>query len=37
MVADGLAVRACPVCGYWSDLGTPEDLAAAERAFTAAR
>jgi len=33
MVADGLAVRAYPVRGYWTDLGTPEDLAAAERAF----
>lgn len=31
MVADGLAVRAYPVRGYWSDLGTPEDLVAAER------
>ncbi len=31
MIADGRVVRACPVRGFWSDLGTPEDLAAAER------
>ncbi|MFI5395398.1 MAG: NDP-sugar synthase [Candidatus Binatia bacterium] len=31
MMADGCVVRACPVRGFWSDLGTPEDLAAAER------
>jgi len=31
MVADGCIVRAHPVHGFWSDLGTPDDLAAAER------
>ncbi len=31
MIADGHVVRACPVRGFWSDLGTPEDLAVAER------
>ena len=30
MLADGRAVRALPVRGFWSDLGTPADLAAAE-------
>jgi len=33
MVDDGGLVRALPVRGFWSDLGTPEDLAAAERIF----
>jgi dTDP-glucose pyrophosphorylase len=33
MIADGCAVRATPVRGFWSDLGTPEDLTAAEHAF----
>ncbi len=33
MIADGCVVRAHPVRGFWSDLGTPEDLAAAERAL----
>jgi len=33
MIADGRAVHACPVRGFWSDLGTPEDLATAERAL----
>jgi dTDP-glucose pyrophosphorylase len=32
MIQDGRAVRACAVRGFWSDLGTPEDLAAAEGA-----
>lgn len=32
MISDGRNVRALPVDGYWSDLGTPEDLAAAEAA-----
>jgi dTDP-glucose pyrophosphorylase len=36
MIADGRVVRACPVRGFWSDLGTPEDLAAAERALGSA-
>jgi dTDP-glucose pyrophosphorylase len=31
MIDDGRAVRACAVQGFWSDLGTPEDLAVAER------
>ena len=33
MISDGRAVRACAVRGFWSDLGTPEDLAAAEGAL----
>jgi dTDP-glucose pyrophosphorylase len=33
MVADGHVVRAHPITGFWSDLGTPEDLAAAETAL----
>jgi dTDP-glucose pyrophosphorylase len=33
MVDSGCLVRALPVQGFWSDLGTPEDLAAAERRF----
>lgn len=33
MVEDGRVVRAHPIRGFWSDLGTPEDLAAAESAF----
>ena len=32
-LADGLVVRAFPVRDFWSDLGTPEDLAAAEAAL----
>lgn len=32
MIADGRRVRAHAVTGYWSDLGTPQDLAAAEQA-----
>jgi dTDP-glucose pyrophosphorylase len=31
MIADGRVVQAHPISGFWSDLGTPEDLAAAER------
>jgi NDP-sugar pyrophosphorylase family protein len=34
MIGDGRAVRAMPVGGFWSDVGTPEDLAAAERALS---
>lgn len=34
MISDGCLVRAHPLDGYWSDLGTPEDLAAAERTIT---
>jgi NDP-sugar pyrophosphorylase family protein len=33
MVRDGCDVRAVPVRGPWSDVGTPEDLAAAEATF----
>jgi NDP-sugar pyrophosphorylase family protein len=33
MVDDGCDVRALPIRGFWSDVGTPEDLAHAERAF----
>jgi NDP-sugar pyrophosphorylase family protein len=37
MIADGRDVRAYPVRGFWSDLGKPEDLAAAETALGNAR
>jgi NDP-sugar pyrophosphorylase family protein len=33
MVRDGRHVRAVPVRGPWSDVGTPEDLAAAQAVF----
>jgi NDP-sugar pyrophosphorylase family protein len=33
MVADGRSVRAVPVRGPWSDVGTPEDLATANALF----
>jgi len=33
MIADGRVVRAHPLRGLWSDLGTPEDLAKAEAAL----
>lgn len=33
MLADGCTVRALPLRGFWSDLGTPEDLAAAEHGY----
>ena len=33
MVRDGRDVRAVPVRGPWSDVGTPEDLAAAQTLF----
>jgi NDP-sugar pyrophosphorylase family protein len=33
MVADQRHIRAYPIRGFWSDLGTPADLAAAERAW----
>lgn len=36
MVRDQRSVRAVPVRGPWSDVGTPEDLAAAHRLFTSA-
>lgn len=35
MIADNRVVRAHPVRGFWSDLGTPEDLVAAEQTFQA--
>lgn len=35
MVRDGCDVRAVPVRGPWSDVGTPDDLAAAQHLFTA--
>ena len=35
MIRDGRTVRACAVRGFWSDVGTPEDLAVAEHAFEA--
>ncbi len=33
MIADGLRVRALDVRGFWSDVGTPEDLDLAQRHF----
>lgn len=36
MVRDGRAVRAVPVRGPWSDVGTPDDLAAAQTLFAEA-
>jgi NDP-sugar pyrophosphorylase family protein len=33
MLADGGVVRALPLRGFWSDLGTPEDLANAEQRY----
>ncbi len=33
MAANGCRVRARPLRGFWSDLGTPADLAAAEATF----
>lgn len=33
MIDDGRAVRALPVRGFWSDVGTPADLDAARRSF----
>jgi UDP-N-acetylglucosamine diphosphorylase / glucose-1-phosphate thymidylyltransferase / UDP-N-acetylgalactosamine diphosphorylase / glucosamine-1-phosphate N-acetyltransferase / galactosamine-1-phosphate N-acetyltransferase len=36
-LAAGHVVRAHPLRGFWSDLGTPDDLQVAERAFTPAR
>lgn len=37
MVRDGRDVRALPVRGPWSDVGTPEDLAAAQTLFAEPR
>jgi dTDP-glucose pyrophosphorylase len=36
MVADGRSVLGLPISGYWSDVGTPENLAEAERNFPVA-
>jgi len=36
MVVDGRKVCAAPLHGYWSDLGTPEDLHEAQSAFPGA-
>jgi len=33
MIADGRVVRAVDMRGFWSDVGTPEDLAAARKRF----
>lgn len=33
MIESGCSVFAHPIRGFWSDLGTPEDLAAAERSY----
>ncbi|HXG23381.1 MAG TPA: sugar phosphate nucleotidyltransferase, partial [Chthonomonadales bacterium] len=33
LIAAGKEVRACEMTGFWSDVGTPEALAAAERAW----
>jgi dTDP-glucose pyrophosphorylase len=35
MIDDNRVVRAHPLRGFWSDVGTPEDLAACERSFPA--
>jgi dTDP-glucose pyrophosphorylase len=37
MIADGRKVLAHPVTGFWSDLGTPEDLAVAEAELASRR
>ncbi len=37
MIADGLDVRAIDVRGFWSDVGTPEDLEIARRHFVPIR
>jgi NDP-sugar pyrophosphorylase family protein len=37
MIADGRVVRAMDVRGFWSDVGTPEDLERARRHFRPAR
>jgi UDP-N-acetylglucosamine diphosphorylase / glucose-1-phosphate thymidylyltransferase / UDP-N-acetylgalactosamine diphosphorylase / glucosamine-1-phosphate N-acetyltransferase / galactosamine-1-phosphate N-acetyltransferase len=34
MLADGLALYAFPLRGFWSDIGTPEDLMRAEELLT---
>ncbi len=33
MIRDGLVVRAVPIRGFWSDVGTPADLERARRQF----
>lgn len=37
MIEDGLRVEAAPVRGFWSDIGTPDDLAAARSFYQPAR
>lgn len=37
MIADGALVRAVAVRGFWSDVGTPEDLARARQMFVGGR
>lgn len=36
MAADGRAVYSLPITGYWSDVGTPDDLRRADRELPAA-
>jgi NDP-sugar pyrophosphorylase family protein len=33
MIDDGRIVRALDIRSFWSDVGTPDDLAAARRTF----
>ncbi len=33
MIADGRVVRAVDMRGFWSDIGTPEDLESARARF----
>ncbi|MBI1816058.1 MAG: nucleotidyltransferase family protein [Deltaproteobacteria bacterium] len=36
MITDGRAIYSLPIEGYWSDVGTPDDLRRADREFPAA-